>query len=72
MIEVVHQHILRDIISKVNQAKYYTIIADEVTDLCNKEQLSLALQYGRMKEVFVDFIFVGRIAGEVLAQAILQ
>ena len=75
LIEVVRQRILRDIISEVNKAKYYTIIADEVTDLSNKEQLSLALRYvldGRVKEVFVDFIFVERITGEVLAQAILQ
>ena len=45
LIEVVRQHILRDILSEVNKAKYYTIIADEVTDLSNKEQLSLALRY---------------------------
>ena len=75
LIEVVNQRILRDIISEVNRAKYYTIIADEVTDLSNKEQLSLALRYvldGRVKEVFVDFMFVERITGEMLAQAILQ
>ena len=75
LIEVVRQCILQDIISEVKQAHYYTIIADDVTDLSNKEQLSLALRYvlnGIMKEVFVDFIFVERITGEVLAQAILQ
>ena len=75
LIEVVRQHNLRDILSEVNQAKYYTIIADEVTDLSNKEQLSLALRYvldGKVKEVFVDFIYVERITGEVLAQAILR
>lgn len=40
----------------------------------NKEQLSLALRYvlgGKVKEVFVDLIFVERIT-EVLAQAILR
>ncbi len=75
LIEVVRQRILRDIISEVCQAKYYTIIADKVTDLSNKEQLSLTLRYvlnGRVKEVFVDFIFVERITGEVLAHSILQ
>lgn len=73
--EDIRQRILRDIISEVNQAKYYTIIADEVTDLSNKKQLSLALPYvldGRVKEVFVGSIFVERITGEVLALAILQ
>ena len=75
LIDVVRQRILNDISSEVNRAKYYTIIADEVTDLSNKEQLPLALRYvlnGTVKEVFVDFIFVERITGQVLAQAILQ
>ena len=75
LIEVVRQCMLKDIISEVKKARYYTIIADEVTDLSNKEQLSLALRYvlnGSVKEVFVDFIFVERITGEVLAQAMLQ
>ena len=39
LIDVVRQRILRDIVSEVNRAKYLTIIADEVSDLSNKEQL---------------------------------
>ena len=37
LIDVVRQRILRDIVSEVNRAKYLTIIADEVSDLSNKE-----------------------------------
>lgn len=73
LIEVVHQRILCDIITEVCQAKYYTIIADEVTDLSNREQLSLTLRYflnGRVGEVSVDFICFERITGEVLAHSI--
>ena len=39
------------------RAKYYTVIADEVADVSNKEQLSLALRYvldGSVTEVFVE------------------
>ena len=64
-----------DIISEVNNSRYYTIIADEITDFSNKEQLSLALRNvlnGSVREGFVDFIFMKRMAGEVLAQDILQ
>lgn len=49
------------------RAKYYTVIADEVADVSNKEQLSLALRYvldGGGKEAFVDFVEVERITGE--------
>ena len=51
------------------------MIADEVTDAANKEELSLSLRFvldGTVKEVFVDFVVVERITGQVLAQAILH
>ena len=51
------------------------MIADEVTDTVNKEELSFSLRFvldGTVKEVFVDFVEVERITGQVLAQAILQ
>ena len=51
------------------------MIADEVTDTANKEELSLSLRFvvdGTVKEVFVDFVEVERITGQVLAQTILQ
>ena len=34
-----------DILREVEQAKFYTVIADEVADVSNKEQLSIALRY---------------------------
>ena len=58
----------------MKRSKYYTVIADEVTDASNKEQLSIVLLYvqvGVVKEVFVGFICVERIMGESLANAIL-
>ena len=56
--------------SEVKKAKYYSVIADEVTDVANKEQLSLCLRYvhnEHVKEVFIDFVEVERITGQVLA-----
>ena len=35
----------RQIIQKVQAAKWYTVIADEVTDVSHKEQLSIVLRY---------------------------
>ena len=75
LIDVISTRILTEIVAEVKKAKYYTIIADEVTDLANKEQLSLVLRYildGNVNEVFVDFVFVERITGAVLARSILQ
>ena len=59
----------------MKRAKYYSVIADEVVDVSNKEQLSLTVRYvldGTVKEMFVDFIEVERITGESLAMAILH
>ena len=75
LIDVVGNRIRSDIISEVQQAKFYSIIADEVTDVANKEELSLVLRYiinNEVKEVFVDFIEVERITGTRLAESILN
>ena len=72
---VIGNNIQTTIINEVKQAKCYSIIGDEVTDAANKEELSLVLRYvfnEKINEVFVDFIEVERITGEVLGKAILQ
>ena len=64
-----------DIIDEVKRARLFSVIADEVTDVANREELSIVLQYvlgSEIKEVFVDFVEVARITGEVLAQSIRQ
>ena len=45
LIELIGKCIRKDIIEEVKRSKYYTIIADEVTDASNKEQLSIVLHY---------------------------
>ena len=73
LIDVVGNRIRADIIAEVQQAKLYSIIADEVTNVANKEELFLVLRYvfnNEVKEVFVDFIEVERITGVMLAESI--
>ena len=75
LIEAIGKCIRKDIIEEVKRSKYYTVIADEVTDASNKEQLSIVLRYVQVdviKEVFVGFIYVERVTGESLANAILK
>ena len=55
LIQVIGNLICRGIIDEVKLSKFYTVIADEVTDVSNKEQLSICLRYvhgGTVKEVF--------------------
>ena len=51
------------------------MIADEVTDTNDLEQLSICLRYvfdNSIREVFIDFVVVERITGKVLAEAIIN
>ena len=72
LVEVIGECIRNDILADVKRAKFYSVIADKVTDTANKEELSISVLDGTVKEVFVDFVEVERITGQVLAQAILQ
>ena len=74
-LSVAGDKIRTDILEEVKRAKFYSIIADEVTDASNKEELSLVIRYvheGQIREVFVDFVEVERITGRVLGVAILK
>lgn len=74
LISVIGDHIRSEILSEIREAKFYSIMADEVNDVSNKEQLSISFRYlqgDNVKEVFLDFIEVERITGRVLADAIL-
>ena len=75
MIDVVGTVIRSDILKEVKKSKYYSIMADEITDLSNKEQLSLCVRYvtdETVKEMFLDFIEVERITGKALGDAIMH
>ena len=74
-VEVVRKYICNEIIAEVKKSKYYTVIVDEVTDISNKEQVSISLRYvyyGTVKEVFIAFVSVERITGKNIAAAILN
>ena len=45
LVDVLSDQIRQKILDRVKRAIWYTVIADEVTDVSNKEQLSLVLRY---------------------------
>ena len=60
IINVLADQVRQKIIQKVQAAKWYAVIADEVTDVSNKEQLSIVLRYVDsdslvIREDLVDF-----------------
>ena len=52
--------ITKQIINEIKQSKYFSILADEVTDCSNKEQMPLVIRYvdksGCIKERFLKYI----------------
>ena len=44
LIDVIGKHIRSGILEKVKQARFFSVIADEVVDVSNKEQLSFCLR----------------------------
>lgn len=75
LVHIIGSRIWSDILREIEQAKFYTVIAHEVSDVSNKEQLSVAIRYvlsGTVHESFIDFAEVERITGEALASTILH
>lgn len=75
LLQVAGDKIHSEILEEVKHAKFYSIIADEVTDVSNREELSLVIQYlnkEQVREVFVDFVEVERNTGHVLGETILR
>ena len=77
VIDIVGDHILEKILSKVKKAQFFTLIADEVTDCSNKEQLGLALRYvcpeeKSIREDLVSFLECDSgISGQALSEMML-
>ncbi len=75
LISVIGDTIRGGIINEIKDAQFFTILADEVTDCSNLEQLSIAIRFvdknEEVREEFLDFITVERITGAALATAIL-
>ena len=76
LIECIGDHIRDSIIHEIKQAKYYSILSDEVVDVSSKEQVSIVLRFVNnnciIRKEFLDFISTERITGEVLAHAIKE
>ena len=78
VIDVLAEQIRQKIITNVKTAKWFTVIADEVTDISNKEQLSLVLRYVNQENLLVCEDLVGffecdtGISGHQLADKIVK
>ena len=65
---------IQDIIEEIHAAKFFTILADEVTDSANLQQVSVVIRFvdDSEREEFLGFVTVERITGQALATALLS
>jgi hypothetical protein len=78
VIQILGDHIFNKILVNVKEAKYFSVIADEVTDSSNKEQLGVVLRYVNpanscIREDLVSFLECSSgISGQVLSEMLLE
>ena len=76
LIGIIGDFIRDKFIEEIKTAKFYSILCDDVTDVSNKEQLSIVFQFvdetNLIREEFLDFIGTDRITGEALASRIKE
>jgi DNA-binding HxlR family transcriptional regulator len=67
--------IIKQLVEEINQAKGFSVLADETTDASKKEQLVICIRYlkgDHMKEVFLIFVTVTDLKGTALADVIIS
>jgi len=75
IINIFEEYILEAIVEEVNKRKFFSVMADEATDVSNKEQMAIVIRYLsenlQVEEKFVGFIHCKNgTSGEALARLI--
>ena len=75
LIEIIGKRIIqKKVIEEIEDAQYYSVLADEVTN-SNNEILSICIRYAnkekQIRKVFLDFLSLERITSECIDQTIL-
>lgn len=75
IIILIGDHIRESIVQEIKDAKFFSVLCDEVTDNANLEQLSFVLRFVdkdcQIHEEFLDFQCTNWITGEVISGLIL-
>ncbi|CAH0402528.1 unnamed protein product [Chilo suppressalis] len=77
LIDCCHSVILKKVLDKVKEAKYYAVLGDETTDASGTEQLSICIRYLDIKEStiheeFICFLSATDLTGAALSNQIIQ
>lgn len=75
LVDMLADDVLDQIVQEVRKAQYYSILADEVADVSNKEQLCICLRYvnqatSTIVESFVGMVELEDLTGKTIAETI--
>lgn len=75
LINIIGQYIQQKIVAKINKSKFFTVLADETTDISRIEQFSLCVRYldnNDIREDFLTFVPVQNVTGSGLAKTLKE
>ena len=75
LIQIMADTVLSSITAELQEASFYTIIADETKDISKREQLSIVLKYvydGIVHERFLGFVHAHELNASSLSEYILK
>ena len=76
LIQIIGKQIKKTIVNKIKEAKFFSVLCDEVTDAANIEQVTIVFRFVdsslQIREEFIEFKSTERITGECLARLILD
>ena len=74
LIKLMGNELLRQLLTRIREATWFSILADETTDIANDEQLSLSIRWVtkdyEIHEDFIGLVHVPRITSNVISAAI--
>lgn len=75
IINSINTVMLRQLVSKINKAEAFVVLADETTDISTTEQVSICVRYisdNNIQEDFLQFVPAKSLTGESLSDLILN
>lgn len=77
IIEASAEVIKEKLVASINNNQFFSVLADETTDISCKEQLSICIRYmdtikSEVKESFIDFLHVTDLTGKGIAEKIIE
>lgn len=77
LINIIGKEIQKNIVKEVNEAGFFSILADETTDISGKEQLTLCVRFFdrssiQIKEYFLKFVDINGTTGKEISQTLLE